>query len=89
MIIYKTIIILVKTNMGKIYKFDIVEIFVLFIVCNCAYETDKHYTYDNFMINFGRNYTGPERDNHQAIFNKNYAQLKRKNKYEVIDLEVN
>lgn len=64
MIIYKTIIILVKTNMGKIYKFDIVEIFVLFIVCNCAYETDKHYTYDNFMINFGRNYTGPERDNH-------------------------
>ena len=49
----------------------------LLIVSVLAYsiEIDPDYNYGKFCVQFGRDYTGEEYNQHKAIFDANYAEL--------------
>jgi len=41
-------------------------------------KVDPNYSYDDFMKHFNRTYRGEEKILHEAIFNRNYAELVQK-----------
>ena len=52
-----------------------VLLIVLLTVGALADVNDPNYTYDDFMRQFNRTYTGEVKETHKKIFEKNYADL--------------
>lgn len=71
----------------KNHSKGILLILLLAVFCK-GQSVDPTYSYTDFMRQFGRNYTGDEKAQHEAIFNSNYAEMQRL-KAEGKDLEVN
>ncbi len=52
-----------------------VFLIVLLAACTLADEVDPNYSYNDFMRQYNRTYTGEERAIHEQIFNRKYAEL--------------
>ena len=50
-------------------KSNILFALIFCIVVASASDIDPNYNYDTFMKQFGRTYTGDEKDRHEKIFN--------------------
>lgn len=59
----------------KLLKIYVLGAVFLTFFCCLTTHIDENYNYDTFMMQFARNYTGEEKDEHEKIFNKNYAEL--------------